>query len=95
MLWNIFVQLCHKVVFKGVGYNASEFSTNLLYSEVYTDKDITFKNYSALSGREASCIYIAMIIMFIFLISLIPTAEPVTSELIDTAIFHNLALGPV
>ncbi len=29
--------------------------------------------------------------MCVFLISPVPTAEPITSELIDTPVFHNLA----
>ncbi len=33
--------------------------------------------------------------MCIFLISLVPVAEPLTSELIETPVFHNLALGPI
>ncbi len=30
-----------------------------------------------------------------FLISPVPIAEPLTSELIDTPVFHNLAPGPI
>ncbi len=33
--------------------------------------------------------------MCVFLISPVPIAEPLTSELIDTLVFHNLAPGPI
>ncbi len=33
--------------------------------------------------------------MCVFLISPVPIAEPLTSELIDTPVFHNLAPGPI
>ncbi len=33
--------------------------------------------------------------MCVFLISPVPIAEPLTSELIDTPVFHNLAPRPI
>ncbi len=33
--------------------------------------------------------------MWVFLISPVPIAEPLTSELIDTPVFHNLAPRPI
>ncbi len=33
--------------------------------------------------------------MCVFLISPVPIAEPLTSELIDTPVFHNLARRPI
>ncbi len=33
--------------------------------------------------------------MFVFLISPVPIAEPLTSELIDTPVFYNLAPRPI
>ncbi len=33
--------------------------------------------------------------MCVFLISQVPIAEPLTSELIDTPVFHNLAPRPI
>ncbi len=33
--------------------------------------------------------------MCVFLISLVPITEPLTSELIDTPVFHNLAPRPI
>ncbi len=33
--------------------------------------------------------------MCVFLISAVPIAEPLTSELIDTPVFHNLAPRPI
>ncbi len=41
------------------------------------------------------CIYSNNKCMCVFLISPVPIAEPLTSELIDTPVFHNLALGPI
>ncbi len=33
--------------------------------------------------------------MHVFLISPVPTAEPISSELIDSPVFHNLAPGQI
>ncbi len=43
-------------------------------------------------------IYISIInlcVMCVFLISPVPITEPLTSELIDTPVFHNLAPRPI
>ncbi len=41
------------------------------------------------------CIYSNNKCMCVFLISPVPIAEPLTSELIDTPVFHNLAPRPI
>ncbi len=41
------------------------------------------------------CIYSNNKCMFVFIISPVPIAEPLTSELIDTPVFHNLAPRPI
>ncbi len=41
------------------------------------------------------CIYSNNKCMCFFLISPVPIAEPLTSELIDTPVFHNLAPRPI
>ncbi len=41
------------------------------------------------------CIYNNNKCMCVFLISPVPIAEPLTSELIDTPVFHNLAPRPI
>ncbi len=45
--------------------------------------------------QDNVCIYSNNKCMCVFLISPVPIAEPLTSELIDTPVFYNLAPRPI